>query len=319
VDDFVDLEALSVAAVEHPPFEPGELGVPAATLPALVYPPQPVYQEPPAPRGLIGGKKKQQEAVDRARAEYEAASRHWHEHATRMHAEYTAALERREQAEAARVAKLAAARAAYEDECRQREIDPGARNQELAKLINELAFDVESAIQQYVDIVLSNSVYPDLFPVSYEHEFSLASRELTLTLTVPPPSAVPSVREYRYIKAKDEIASTMLPVKAQKDRYANAIWQAAVRSLHEVFEADRDAKIHSIALTVGVDRISPATGHPETVPLVIVAADREAFTAFDLAKIVPRATLEHLGAALSKSPNDLTPADTSRGVRVRGQ
>jgi restriction system protein len=166
---------------------------------------------------------------------------------------------------------------------------------------------------------LSNSVYPEVFPVGHDYHFKLDTRELTLTATVPEPSAIPAVKEYKYVKAKDEITSTSLPVKAQKDRYANAVWQVAVRTLHEVFEADRAGKVHSISLTVGVDRIAPATGRPETVPLVVVAADRETFGGFDLANVVPQATLTHLGAAMSKSPFDLSPADTSRGVRVRGQ
>lgn len=70
---------------------------------------------------------------------------------------------------------------------------------------------------------------------------------------------------------------------------------------------------------MGVNRIAPATGQPEYVPLTVVAADRETFTSFDLANVVPSATLNHLGAAVSKSPIDLTPADSSRGVRQRGQ
>jgi restriction system protein len=130
---------------------------------------------------------------------------------------------------------------------------------------------------------------------------------------------MPTVKQYRYVRAKDEIAATSLPLREQKDRYANAVFQVALRTLHEVFEADRNGKIHSIALTVVADSISSATGHEETVPLVVTAADRATFTAFDLGNIVPRATLEHLGAALSKAPFDLTPADTSRGVRTRGQ
>jgi restriction system protein len=178
---------------------------------------------------------------------------------------------------------------------------------------------VPDAIEEYVGIVLSNSVYPEAFPVTHEHAFDLSTRELTLTVTVPEPSAVPSVKEYRYVKAKDEIAPAALPVKAQKDRYANAAWQVAVRTLHEVFEADRAGKVHSVALTVGVDRVAPATGRHETVPLAVVAADRDMFSEFDLANVVPHATLLHLGAALSKSPFDLTPADTSAGVRVRAQ
>ncbi|MEV6197548.1 hypothetical protein AB0M19_34735 [Streptomyces sp. NPDC051920] len=121
------------------------------------------------------------------------------------------------------------------------------------------------------------------------------------------------------MKTKDEITATRLPVREQKERYANAVWQVAVRSLHEVFEADRAGKIHSIALTVGVNTIDPATGRPATVPLAVVAADRETFSGFDLARVVPQATLERFGAALSKSPFDLAAADTSRGIRVRGQ
>jgi len=155
--------------------------------------------------------------------------------------------------------------------------------------------------------------------VSHDHEFDLSSRELRLTVTVPPPSGVPSVKEYKYVKAKDEITATLLPLKARKDRYAGAVHQVAVRCLHEIFEADRGGKIHSIALTLGTEASSPATGLAETIPPVIVAADRKTFSRFDLTSVVPRATLDHLGAAVSRSPFGLTPADTSHGVRARRQ
>jgi restriction system protein len=319
-DDYVDLESLKVTA-EHPPFDPGKLGTPLPPLPELVYPPQPTYVEPPAPKGLagaFGGKKKHAEAVSAAQAEHQQAVQFWHEKNTKMHEHHVAALAKREKDEADRLVKFAEAEAAYQAECAQREADAVARNEELTKFINDLAFDVEYAIEDYVGIVLSNSVYPDAFPVEHDHSFDLASRELTLQVNIPEPSSVPSVKEYRYVKAKDEITASKLTAKAQKDRYTAAVHQVAVRTMHEVFEADRAGKIHSIALTVGVNRIAPATGQPEYVPLAMVAADRETFNSFDLANVVPSATLDHLGAAVSKSPFDLTPADTSHGVRQRG-
>lgn len=321
VDDHVDLETLKVTA-EHPPFDPGQLGVPIPPVPDLVYPQQPVYAEPAPPKGLsgaFGGKKKHAEAIEQAKAAHEAASRAWHESATRQHATYVRKQEERRAAEAERLVKLAEAEQAYQAECAQREADAAAKNQELTRFINDLAFDVEYAIEDYVGIVLSNSVYPDAFPVDYDHRFDLASRELTLQVDIPAPSSLPSVKEYRYVKAKDEITESQLTAKAQKDRYASAVQQVAIRTLHEVFEADRAGKIHSIALTVGVHTIAPATGQAEYVPLTVVAADRQTFSSFDLAHVVPAATLEHLGAAVSKSPFDLTPANTSRGVRQRGQ
>jgi restriction system protein len=48
--------------------------------------------------------------------------------------------------------------------------------------------------------------------------------------------------------------------------------------------------------------------------LATVAAEREAFLEFDLSAVVPKNTLEHLGAALSKNPFGLIAADRS-GVR----
>jgi restriction system protein len=320
VDDFVDLESLKVTAVEHPPFTPGPIGSPVPPLPPLVYPPPPVYQEPAAPTGLFGGgRRKHEEAVAQARAGHEAAYRAWHEQCARMHAAYTADFERRRQAEHDRLIRLGAAEESYREQCRQREAEAAKHNQRIAQFINELAFDVESAIQDYIGVVLANSVYPDGFPVGYDYRFDIGTRELTLDAIVPAPDRVPVVKEYRYVKATDAITPSTLPVKQQKDRYAGAVWQVAVRTLHEVFEADRAGKIRSVALTVSTRTVAPATGRPEAVPLVIVAADRDTFLTFDLAHVVPPATLEHLGAALSRSPFDLAPADSSAGVRVRGR
>jgi restriction system protein len=321
IDDYVDLESLKVTA-EHPAFDPGKLGTPLPAVPEPIYPPQPTYQEPPAPKGLagvFGGKKKHAEAVAAAQASHQRQVQRWTENKTKKHAAHVAALAAREKNEADRLVKLAEAEATYQEECARREAEATARNEELTKFINDLAFDVEYAIEDYVGIVLSNSVYPDAFPVEHDHSFDLASREITLQVNIPEPSTLPSVKEYRYVKAKDEITTSQLAAKAQKDRYAAAVHQVAVRTIHEVFEADRAGKIHSVTLTVGVNRIAPATGQPENVPLVVVAADRETFNSFDLANVVPSATLDHLGAAVSKSPFDLSPADTSRGVRQRGR
>jgi restriction system protein len=320
-DDFVDLETLKVT-VKHPPFDPGRLGTPVLRIPELVYPPNPVYVEPPAPQGLsglFGGKKKHVAAVAAARVNHQQQVQFWTDNNAKMYEHHVTSLAARERREADRLVKLADAETVYQAECAKREADAAARNEELTRFINDLAFDLEYAIQDYVGIVLSNSVYPDAFTVEYDHSFDLATRELALQVSIPEPSTVPSVKEYKYVKAKDEIAATQHTARVQKDRYNTAVHQVAVRTLHEVFESDRAGKIQSIALTVGVNHIAPATGQPEYVPLAMVAADRETFNSFDLANVVPLATLDHLGAAVSKSPFDLTPADTSRGVRQRGR
>lgn len=321
VDDYVDLETLKSAAA-HPEFAPGAFGEPIRPPLAPQLRNAPVFTEPEPPKGLagaFGGKKKHAAAVEQAQAAHAQAVRNYEAYVSERTAEHDRALEKHAAAEQDRLAKLAKAQERYQAECLQRDADAQAHNDELAKFINDLAFDIPSAIGEYVGIVLSNSVYPDAFPVEHDHSFDLSSRELTLSVYVPEPSVLPSVKEYRYVKAKDEIVATQLSAKAQKDRYSSAVHETALRTLHEVFEAERAGKIQSLALTVGVNRVSPATGLPETVPLVQVAAGRDTFDQFDLANVVAVETLKHLGAALSKNPFDLAPADTSRGVRQQGK
>ena len=170
------------------------------------------------------------------------------------------------------------------------------------------------AVQEYVSIVLSHSVYPEQFPVDHEFTFDPSTAELRLRAFVPGPDYVPAVKAYKYTKASDEITTTSLPQKELKERYARAVHNVALRSLHEIFEADRRGLIRTISLEVGTNTTDRATGKDVYVPLVAVAAERDTFVNFDLGAVVPRATLKHLGAAVSKDPYALVPADTS-GVR----
>lgn len=319
VDDYVDLDDLK-QEVHRSDFEPGALGTPARKSSPPVYPDEPVYSAPAQPTGLsamFGGKKKYEAEVVAAQQALERNRQAWAYHCQQLDATYKNFLSEWEDAEAERVRRLDLAKREHEKQFKEHEEAVVAANAELAELKTNLAFDVPSAIEEYVQIVLANSTYPDFFPVGSSATFDLPTRELTVSLSLPDPSGIPTVKEYKYKKASDEITATQLPAKAQKDRYASVVHQIAVRTLHEIFEADRAEKINSVSLTLQVPRVSPATGQPEEVPLVQVAAAREEFSNFDLSNVEPRATLEHLGAALSKNPHGLTPANTSAGVRKR--
>jgi restriction system protein len=188
---------------------------------------------------MFGGKKRHQQAVENARTAFADAHQHWERAKEAARGRFVEKAALRDRSEAKRLAELSAAAEKYRQECERREAEASAHNAEVAQLVNDLAFDVESAIEEYVGLVLSNSLYPEVFPVEHDHAFSLGSRELSLNVSVPEPSSMPSVKAYRYVKAKDEITSTNLPVREKKERYAKAVWQVAVRCLHEVFEADR--------------------------------------------------------------------------------
>jgi restriction system protein len=313
VDDYVDLERLR-RSVEHPPFPHQALEWPIPAPAPLTPPEPPLWVEPPAPGGLFG-KRKHAEQVAEARRAFEASQVEWERTVEQLQREHQALVEAHAQAERDRVTQLQQARDEYARDCAERERQTIEANQKLDELISGLAYRVDTAVQEYVTIVLANAAYPDAFPVEFDHTFNSDTRELTLEVSVPAPEHVPAVKAYKYNKSSDEITSTSLPVKEKKDRYANAVAQVALRVLHEVFEADRSEHIQTIAATIGTTALNPATGRDEYIPLAMVAADRVTYMGLNLANVVPAATLKHLGGVISKNPFDLIPIDTSAGVR----
>lgn len=313
VDDFVDLEALRVTA-QHPPFPREDLRRPAPVPPLIPAPQPPVRREVESPKGPFGRKKKLAAAKAEADRLYAADHEAWKAAMDSLPARQAAQVATHAELERVRLEELTRATKQYEAECAEREREAKEQNEDLDRLIAGLAYGTVEAVQEYVGIVLANSVYPEHFPVSHEAEFEPSTAELTIRVTMPSPDTVPTIKAYKYTKSTDAISETQLSQKAAKDRYAGIVHAVALRSLHEVFEADRRGLIRSMSLELGTETISPATGRETYVPFIAVAAERDSFNELDLSEIVPAATLQHLGAVVSKNPHGLVPIDSS-GIR----
>ncbi len=315
VDDYVDLSSLRVE-VTHPPFDRPDLEVPLPQPSQMLLPNEPVLALPAPPSGLASlfGKKKYAEAVENAQRAHEQALEEWRAACRDLMAKNQKAKDMHVQDEARRLDALRSERNRYAKECAMRESEAADRNRQLDELVTNLGYGTADAIQEYVSIVLSNSVYPDHFQATHEFEFDPSMAELRLRVLVPGPAETPTIKSYKYTKATDEIVSTPLSQKECRDRYVGAIHQVALRSFHEVFESDRRGLIKTISLEVGTNTIDPATGQRTYMPFVIAAADRELFLTFELSAVVPALTLGRLGAAVSKNPYSLVAAERS-GVR----
>ena len=197
----------------------------------------------------------------------------------------------------------------------KRERDVAEANEKLENLKMSLAANDPEAIHEYVGIVLGNSAYPEVFQVDYEFEFDAELGELTVVVIVPPPSAIPNVKAYKYVAASDEIRETPCSQKDQRERYNGAVAAVAIRTFHEVFESDREGRIQTISLAVQTETVNPATGLAEVFPLVAAAADRQAFSQYDLRNVDPTQTLAHMRALVSKNAFALKAISTARGIR----
>lgn len=315
-DDWVDLTRLR-QVYEPTPLDAGTLTAETPVPTYIPIPPRPHFYAPEQPTGLsakLGGQRKYEAQLAAAHAQYASNMTYWHGQLNDLFTRNGVARQAWLANEFDRLTRLEQARRDHTTAQQSRREEIQRANSELDQLIADLRNGDGRALEQYVGIVLANSTYPEEFQVDYDYEFITADRELAVTVLVPTPDQFPSVKAVRYIKAKDEFTTTRLSTAELKRRYNRAVHQTALRTPHEVFEADREAIIDAISLTVAVDTVDPATGHDRRVPLAQLAVDRQSFLAIVLSRVEPIETLKHLAAAVSQNPYGLIPL-AGQGVR----
>jgi restriction system protein len=285
VDDYLDFETLKVEP-EIPPFQPGSLDIREAQPTRDSFLPEPLSG---VAKFVPGAKARHELAVAEGETRYVAAVA---EHGER---------------EKAREAALAKARADYDEDVAKMRAQAAAQNEEIDDFRRRFDASDPAAIVEYFSLVLDASSYPEEFPKSYRMALVPESKQLVVEYELPSLDAIPTDKQYRYVKARDAIDKTDRPQSWVKAMYSSVVAQTTIRTLHELFEADRQAKTDTVVFNGFVNTIDPATGKPTRPHLVTVRASRQAFLELDLRNVEPLACLKGLNAAVSKSPSELIP------------
>lgn len=163
------------------------------------------------------------------------------------------------------------------------------------------------AIVNYFILVLETSEYPDDFPLSANVAYIPDSKTLVVDYDLPSLEVVPAIGSYKYVRARDEITETAAPMTQRKALYTSVIAQVALRTLHELFSADRFGFVGSAIFNGFVQGIDPATGQTHRPCLLSVRTSPEELGRTNLWQVEPVACLRSLQAALSKNPTDAAP------------
>jgi restriction system protein len=282
VDDHIDLDRFKKPVVV-PPFDPGPLGRPL---------PEPSWDSfaPVSPSGLgkiLGGERLHQQQVAAARQAYQDARARWVEAETR------------------RLRQLAAREQAYEESKRKYEARVAAYNAEVDRFAAAVAGKDPSSVVEYFAMVLGNSVYPDDFPQRFRLAYLPKQRHLLVEYRLPPLEVIPVVKEYRYDRVRDDLVAVPRDETEIRRRYTEVIAQVALRTVHEIVEADRGGLAARISLNGIVETVDRRTGRAVRPCLVSLRTDRATFGAIKLRRVDPIACLKHLQAALSGLPDEL--------------
>jgi restriction system protein len=283
-DDYIDLETLKQQPA-LPRWQHQHLEVPASAPVIEQFVPSP----PSAVSKVFGGQKRYEAAVAAAQAAFAAATA---EHAQR---------------EARRSAELSQARAAFDEATQQARRQASDQNEAIDAFRAEFEAGDPDAVVSYLDMVLQASDYPDGFPRTFKLAYVPTSRQVVVEYELPGVDVVPAVKTYRYVKASDTVTETARPKSQIMSAYTSVLAQITLRTLHEIFEADRGKLVDVIVFNGMLSSIDRSTGQPVRPCVITVRAIRDAFAALDLANVDPLACLKYLSASVSRSPAELVP------------
>lgn len=163
------------------------------------------------------------------------------------------------------------------------------------------------AIVDYCDMVLSASQYPDCFPKSFELAYNPANKIVVVDYQLPAINDLPTLAEVRYLKSEDDFAEKHLSEAQVNKLFDSILYQVALRSIHEIFEADAINAISAVVFNGYVHSIDKATGREVDACVLTVQAGKEEFLEVSLENVDPKACFKKLRGVGSSKLHSLTP------------
>jgi restriction system protein len=152
----------------------------------------------------------------------------------------------------------------------------------------------DEAIEEYCEMVLNNSEYPESFPKDFELQYNSANGMLLIDYILPRLSDIPTLNIIGYIKSRDEFTEKHIGHAAHSKLFDSCVYQIVLRTIHEIFEADVIGAIESINFNGIVNAINPATGHIESNCIVSMQVLKQPFLEINLESIDPKQCFKSL-------------------------
>lgn len=157
------------------------------------------------------------------------------------------------------------------------------------------------AITDYCELVLSKSVYPDYFTREWDLQYQPDTKILIIDYSLPDREKLPTLKAVKYVISKDEFIETHLTSAEISSLYDELLYQIALRTIHELYEADVIDGLESIVFNGWVDSVDKAIGQNVNSCIMSVQAGKTEFQAINLANVDPRTCFKKLkGVGSSK-------------------
>lgn len=181
------------------------------------------------------------------------------------------------------------------------------RNERTIEKKNQYLNEESGAISDYCEMVLSYSEYPDFFPQEWDLDYQVDNKILIVDYSLPDLESLPTTKTVKYIISRDEFTETNLSNAALNKLYDGLLYQIALRTVHELYEADVVNALDAVVFNGWVDSVDKATGHNANSCIMSLQASKDEFFAINLSKVDPKASFKQLKGVGSSKLHVLSP------------
>lgn len=164
-----------------------------------------------------------------------------------------------------------------------------------------------SGVEEYCSLVLEHSVYPDSFPTAFELEYTPDNGMLVIDYELPDIDDMSTLREVKYVQSRDDFDEKHIADSQRRSLYDGLIYQVALRTVHEVYEADQIDALQSVVFNGIVESTDKGTGQRTRACILSLQAGRDEFLAINLAAVDPRECFKKLKGVAASKLHSLTP------------
>ena len=162
-------------------------------------------------------------------------------------------------------------------------------------------------IEEHAELVLNASEYPDWMGVDFDLGFNVDTKTMVVDYRLPLEESMPAVKSVTYVQSRDDLKRTRISARERSALYESVLYQLALRTIHELFEADEISAFDAVVFNGWIESVDPATGRQAESCIMSVQARRDEFLALNLAEIEPRACYRALKGVSAAKLTTLTP------------
>ncbi|WP_440998065.1 restriction endonuclease [Arhodomonas sp. SL1] len=163
------------------------------------------------------------------------------------------------------------------------------------------------AVEEHAELVLGASEYPDWIHADYTVAYDAANGVLVVDYELPPVEVTPTLKEVTYVASRDEYKEKHITEAQKKKLYDSILYQIAIRTVHELFEADESGALAMITFNGWVTSVNPGTGKSERKCILSLQTGKEEFQEVDLSQVDPKACFKALKGVAASSLAELAP------------